>query len=73
MPTVKPRLNITLPPIVGAAIKQLAQRDNVSRAGKAAELLRIALEIEEDRVWDKLAAARDMKGAKFLTHKKAWR
>lgn len=72
MPTAKPRLNITLSLEMEAVIKQLALRDRISRAGKVAELLHIALEIEEDRVWDKLARKRDTKGSKFLSHKKAW-
>jgi hypothetical protein len=72
MPTTKTRLNITLAPEMEIAIKQLAQRDRISRAGKITELLRAALEIEEDRVWDELARKRDTRGARLFTHKKAW-
>ncbi|MDO8663518.1 MAG: hypothetical protein Q7K28_01600 [Candidatus Wildermuthbacteria bacterium] len=72
MPTTKTRLNITLLPEVEAAIKRLAERDRISRAGKASQLLLVALEIEEDRVWDELAKKRDVRGAKFVSHKKAW-
>lgn len=73
MLTTKKRLNITLSPDMETAIKRLAERDRVPRASKAAELLLMALEIEEDRVWDKLAQKRDKRGAKFLSHKTAWR
>ena len=72
MPTTKTRLNITLPPEMETAVKKLAERDRVSRAGKVTELLRVALEIEEDRIWDKLASKRDLRGARFIPHKKAW-
>lgn len=72
MPTTKHRLNITLLPETERAIEKLAERDKVSRSGKAAELLRIALEIEEDRIWEELAQKRDARGTKFLPHKKAW-
>ena len=72
MPTTKTRLNIILSPDVEAVIKKLAARDKISRAGKAAELLRIALEIEEDRVWDERAKERDTKDARLLPHRKAW-
>jgi hypothetical protein len=72
MPTTKTRLNITLSPEIEVAIKQLAQRDKISRAGKVAELIRVALEIEEDRAWDALAKKRDRRGTKFFAHKKAW-
>lgn len=73
MPTTKTRLNIILSPEIEIAIKQLAERDRISRAGKVTELLRAALEIEEDRVWDELVRKRDNRGARFLPHKKAWR
>jgi len=73
MPTAKKRLNITLSPDIEEAVKRLAERDKLSRAGKAVELLRIALEIEEDRFWDKLANSRDRRGARFISHKKAWK
>ncbi len=72
MATLKHRINVTLSDSVDVALLMLAKRDRVPRATKAAELLNIALEIEEDRVWDILARARDTKGAKFVSHKKAW-
>lgn len=72
MPTTKTRLNIILSPEMETAIDQLAERDRISRAGKAAQLLLIALEIEEDRLWDEIAKKRDVRGAKFMPHKKAW-
>ncbi|MDP2676204.1 MAG: hypothetical protein Q8O83_00770 [bacterium] len=73
MPTAKTRLNITLSPDMETAIRRLAERDKVPQASKAAELLRAALEIEEDLAWDKLAQKRDKRGAKFTSHKKAWK
>jgi hypothetical protein len=72
MPTTKKRLNITLSPVVEAAIKRLAERDQLPQASKVVELLLIAIEIEEDRVWDMLARQRDARGDKFLSHKNAW-
>lgn len=72
MPTVNKRLNITLSPELEAAIKRLAERDKLSQARKAVDLLLTALEIEEDRVWDSFASRRDTRGARFFTHKKAW-
>jgi len=72
MPTTKKRLNITLSPVVEAAIKRLAERDQLPQASKVVELLLIAIEIEEDRVWDMLARQRDTRGDKFLSHKNAW-
>ena len=50
----------------------IAKRDRVPQATKATELLRVALEIEEDQVWAEIAQNRDRKGARFISHKKAW-
>lgn len=72
MPTAKTRLNIILSPEMETAVERLAERDKVSRASKAAQLLLTALEIEEDRVWDELVKKRDVSNAKFVPHKKAW-
>ncbi len=72
MATTKKRFNIALSPELEAAIKQLADRDNLSRSSKAAELLLIALEAEEDRVWEKLVQERGKKEARFVSHREAW-
>ena len=72
MATTKKRINITLPPAEEKAISQLAKRDQVPEATKAAELLRLALQIEEDEVWDRIASERDTPDAKFISHEKAW-
>ncbi len=72
MPTLKPRINITLPPRTRHALKRLAQRDRVPEATKAAHLLELAFELEEDELWDTIAKRRDTKRATFLSHKSAW-
>jgi len=72
MTTTKKRINISLSPAVESAVKRLAQRDKMAEATKAAQLLQIALEIEEDQIWDQLANARDKRSSKFIPHKKAW-
>ena len=73
MTTIKKRINITLAPEIEAAISEAALRDKVPQATKAAELLRLALEFEEDVVLDKLAAMRDAKKARYISHKNAWK
>ena len=72
MATTKKRINISVSEPLERALYRLAKRDEVPQATKAAELLRIAVEIEEDYVWDNTASARDSKGARFVPHKKAW-
>lgn len=72
MATSKKRINISLPKDVELVLKVLAKRDNVPTATKAIELIKYAIEIEEDRIWDRLASERDTKDAKFISHKEFW-
>ena len=53
-------------------LAKLAKRDQVPQATKAAELIRIGVEIEEDEYFDIIASNRDKKGVKSVSHKKAW-
>lgn len=73
MPTTKQRINISLPDSIKDALAKLARRDRIPRATKAARLLEMALEIEEDQVWETLARTRDTKSVRYLSHKKAWK
>ena len=72
MTTVKRRINVSIESDIEEMLKRVAKRDQVPQATKAAELLRIALEIEEDQVWASLAELRDKKSARFISHQKAW-
>ncbi|KKS43735.1 hypothetical protein A3I25_00910 [Candidatus Nomurabacteria bacterium RIFCSPLOWO2_02_FULL_42_17] len=71
--TTKKRLNITLSPDLNWSISKIAKRDKVPTATKAAELIRLALIIEEDSVWEKLAGGRDTKGVRFIPHARVWK
>ncbi|OGL89479.1 hypothetical protein A3H75_01245 [Candidatus Uhrbacteria bacterium RIFCSPLOWO2_02_FULL_51_9] len=73
MPTLKTRINVSLPRAVDIMLARLAKRDDVPRATKALDLMKLALEIEEDTLWDARAAQRDTRGARFVSHKNAWR
>ena len=55
------------------AITLLAKRDEVPAATKAVELLKEALEREEDMIWDAIATEREAKGGKFLSHDEVWK
>mgnify|MGYP001611189720 CR=1 FL=1 len=55
------------------ALKHLALRDGVPQATEAIHLIKIALEIDEDEVWNDMASKRDKKGAKFVKHNDAWK
>lgn len=54
------------------ALAKAARRDQMPAATKAARLLELALEIEEDTYWEAIAARRDAQKAKFVSHDKAW-
>ena len=73
MTTTKRRINITADKDVEKALIRSAKRDGVPTASKAADLLRIALELEEDLAWAALAHERmSRKNVKYLTHKQVW-
>ncbi len=72
MATVKKRIEISISGEMDQLIAALARRDKVSQATKAERLIRMALETEEDRVFSKIADARDVPGVKYLSHKEAW-
>jgi hypothetical protein len=73
MATVKTRINVSVSDDVERSIIALAKRDQVPHATKAAELLRQAIEIEEDRVLDMIVSERDRGRTAFVSHKMAWR
>ena len=73
MPTTKARINISLPDEVKEALSKLAKRDRMPEATKAARLLEVALEVEEDLFWNQIAEKRDKKQARFITHASAWK
>lgn len=72
MPTTKKRVNITLPLDMEESLKILAQRDNIPVATKAVQLLHLAIEIDEDEVFDAIAVKRDTKKSRFVSHDKVW-
>jgi len=74
MPTKQPRLNVVLEGPLYEAISRLAQRDGVSRSLKARDLLRAALEVEEDVVLARFAEKRERSfdRKKALTHNQVW-
>lgn len=72
MATTKKRVNVSLPKDLEIALKHLAKRDDVPQSTKAMHLIKIAIEIDEDLVFDGMATKRDTKNAKFLSHNQAW-
>jgi len=72
MATTKRRINITADRDIENALVLSAKRAGVPVASKAAELLRNALELEEDLAWGSIIKERTSKKVKLLTHKQVW-
>lgn len=72
MSTSKKRLNITLPRNARIYLKKLALRDEIPEATKAAQLVQMAMEIEEDAYFAKIADERVAKNAGFISHEEFW-
>ena len=73
MPTAKTRINVSLSDELNSALKKLAHRDQVPTATKAERLLEVALEIEEDEVWNKVATERVKTKSKYLSPHQTWK
>ncbi len=63
---------MSLPLELERALSKVARRDQMPEATKAARLIELALELEEDAVWENIADSRDKTKASFFSHKKAW-
>lgn len=72
MATTKKRRMVSLPDDVDAALEHLADRDGMPPATKAAYLIQLAIELDEDMVWDEIASGRDTEDTKFVSHDEAW-
>lgn len=72
MPTLKKRINISVSESIEQALSLVAKRDQVPQATKAVHLLELALELEEDRIWNQIAEKRDTNDARFVSHKRAF-
>ena len=73
MPTTKRRINVSLSRDLDEALSIAAKRDGVPDATKAAELLRLGLEIDEDILLERIVSERYQSAKKFLSHKEVWR
>ena len=65
-------MNVSLSAPLESILAKLAKRDQVPQATKAAELIRIGVETEEDEFFDIIASERDKEKVKFVSNKKAW-
>jgi len=74
MPSQKPRINIVLDNLLYQNVRLLAEKDNVSLSAKVRDLLKEALEIQEDVALSGFAEEREKSwnDSKVLTHDDVW-
>jgi len=72
MSTTKYRVNLSVSPGLKQSLQKLAKRDHTSVATKTVDLVRTALEIEEDITLLMLAEKREKKKGKYIAHDAAW-
>lgn len=74
MPTANPRVNVVLEKPLYERVERLARRDSVSLSQKMRDLVREALEIEEDIALAALAERREqtLKPSRALRHREVW-
>ncbi len=69
----KKRINISVSADINRILVQLAKRDDIPVAKKTLELIKQALELEEDIVLDAIASERDTKNVRHFSDEEAWR
>ncbi|CAN5736237.1 hypothetical protein BH11PAT2_BH11PAT2_10090 [soil metagenome] len=72
MATTKKRINISVSKEMDTVLSKLAKRDQIPQATLAEHLIQLALEIEEDQALTAVAGKRDVTGATFISHSRAW-
>ncbi len=73
MPTQKQRINISVPADIHQLLITLAKRDDVPVATKTLQLLKEALELEEDRVLSAIADIRLSQKHKWIPFDQVWK
>jgi len=74
MPTIKPRINVVLEDPVYKMVEKLAARDGMSLSLKVRDLIRDAIEIQEDIALSAFAETREktFRRSKAVKHDEAW-
>lgn len=74
MPAKNPRINVVLEEPLYNSIERLAKKEGISLSLKVRDLVKEALEIEDDIALSRFAEAREktFKKAKALRHSEVW-
>ena len=73
MPTKEPRVNIVLDKPTREALAAFAVNREVTLSNAAADLIRNALELEEDYYYSALAARRERETTEWISHDAFWK
>lgn len=75
MPTQNPRINVVLDNALYKNIQLLAEKDSVSMSAKVRDLIKEALEIQEDMSLTAFAEEREktLGGRGVLSHEEVWK
>jgi len=74
MPAKNPRINVVLDPMLFKNVQFLAEKDGVSLSTKVRDLLKDALEVQEDIYLGAIADKREktLDAKEILTHEDTW-
>ena len=74
MPTKNPRINVVLDPVLYKKVQFLAEKEGVSLSTKVRDLLKEAMEVQEDIYLAEFAEERVLtwKDSEALSHDKIW-
>jgi len=72
MPSEKPRIHAVLDQALYDAIKKRAEEEGMSLSRKARDLMKMAIEIEEDRALDAIVDRRKENGDDSISHDDFW-
>ncbi len=74
MPTKNPRVNVVLEKPLYESVRRLAEKEDISLSLKIRDLVREALEAEEDAALAQFAEERErsFKRSRALSHKQVW-
>lgn len=73
MATKKKRINVSLGKKLYVFLQDIALRDEVPTATKAAQLIEKALEDEEDAYFSMLGDQRASEDVEYVSHEEAWK
>lgn len=73
MPTKNPRINITFEEAAAGILAKMAKQQKKSISALAKELILEALEKREDMALSEIASVRDIKNAKRVSSREAWK